>query len=417
MDFNRGKTLNGLVKKEEGLTMKKNISWMGLKVGAVLGLCIVSAPTQLHAVTVMACPPACVTSNLHKVILTHGWESSDHQPATGNLMKYYTTLLKNNSVTVDTFNAPRTIWTTSNLAQYDALIFFNMLQFMQAGRMDTATMGKAIQTWYESGKGLGCYHQCVKYWGSGPKDWLWYQTLMGVDYNTYAAVNVTGPVYVDSEGLGIIDSLKYKGQSFSWSDEWYTYVANPRGKPGVKMVWTTDDTKFGAGFNSTMGKDHPLAWTHDIDGGRFYLNSLFHNSYATTATGAVKAFIDEQFMASARYLAGYTGCKDTTYWEYNPQATTQAVGSCVTSRTTSVPPRFYLNDTYNGIQIGKFKVSISAPGSHVVELFNMRGKKVLAYRGNGPHEYLFSDIHEPGVYYVKVWTSSHKAVTRKIFLL
>ena len=353
-----------------------------------------------------------ITSNLHKVLLVSGWESSDHDPATANLRTYYQNLATANGIIVDVAVQTTAPFTAANLAQYDVLVMFNLYNIGQ--HLDTASENR-IQKWYEGNKGFACFHQCVKY-----APWPWYGTIMGVDYNTYAAVNRTGPVYADAEGLGTInDAAKYTaGQSFSWSDEWYTYVANPRGKAGIKMVWTTRDADFpssGGTFNSTMGNDHPLAWTHDVDGGRFFLNGMFHNSVATTVTGAVKGFIDDQFMGALKYLAGYTGCKDSNYVEYNRKATHQGANACLTLKSTGIQ---FAENPPGGIKIENLKVSISKPGKHSLEVFNTHGKKIASYSGSGPRIYAFPEIREPGVYYLKVMTSDMRTpLSRKFFLL
>ncbi len=359
--------------------------------------------------------PSCVTSNLHRVLLLSGWESSDHDPATANDVAYLQKLDSANGIPVDyvKLSTSTAVLTPTNLAKYDVVLFFNVYN---TGMHISTSQEDTIQRWYEGGKGLGCFHQCVKY-----APWPWYGKAMVSDYNTYAAVNVTGPVFVDSQAAGIIDSSKYKGQSFSWSDEWYTYVSNPRGQAGVKIVWTTKDSVFKANninFNSTMGQDHPLAWTHDYDGGRFYNQGLFHNSGITTATGTLKAFYDDQFLGAQKYLAGYTGCMDTSYYEYNSLATTQGSGACATLKPGDLPTAILVNDAFSGVQVGNFKVSISAHGNHTVELFDMHGKLLLSYRGAGPQQYTFSEIRQPGIYYVKVMTPNlKKPLSRKLFLL
>jgi hypothetical protein len=284
-----------------------------------------------------------------------------------------------------------------------------------------STTGNRIQRWYEGNKGLACFHQCVRSssYTSGGKTigWDWWVNMMGKDYNTYANTGATGPVRIDAEALGTVyDSTKFTaGQTFSWSDEWYTYLANPRGLPGTKMLWTTSDSSFkGVTFNSTMGNDHPLAWVRNYGGGRFSLNGMFHTTVMSTATGNLKAFIDSGLVGTYRFLAGYDGCKDPNYTEYNPKATHQPNGACAT-------PTFIRVGSANGskgVRLDEFKVVFSQPGSHQVEVFNTQGALVASRRGDGNGEYRFDEIRQPGIYYVRVLTADmQRPYSRKIILL
>lgn len=416
--------------------MSRQVFSFRTQILTLMGVALSILPVTSLAQT--ACPtgeigtlPSCVTSNLGRVLLVHGGESSDHDPATSYNMKHIQHLDSMYSIPVDTADISKTTATTltsANLAKYNLMIWFNVYE---TANFLTSTYENNVKQWFEAGHGLGCYHQCVKV-ETGPGIWTWYDTLMGQPYTTYAAVNVTGPVYVDSEGVQSgFTPAQYAGQKFTWSDEWYDYSASPRGMPGVKIVLTTRDTAFHGTFNSNtaMKSDHVLSWTHQIDGGRFYLQGLYHptiNPQGTTIGNGVQtnmqpsgiSFVDSMFLVAQQYLAGYTGCMDTSYWEYSPMATNQGTNSCVSPRSGPSPAAIVAVNAFSGVDIGNMKVSISASGRHTVELFDVHGRMILAYHGVGPQEYDLSEIHQPGVYFVKVMTSNlKKPVSRQIFLL
>ena len=353
-----------------------------------------------------------------KFALMKGWWGSDHNTSTPVNFPYMAKLIAANVATLDTFNLTNSTSPLSqvSLDKYDVVVWYNVYRMYE--HIDTAT-GNRMQRWYEGGnKGLACFHQCVRSSTTSQGiPWTWWINMMGKDYNTYAAAGVTGPVYVDAEALSAIYGTQYTaGQSFSWSDEWYTYVGNPRGLPGTRMMWTTADSKFTGTFNSTMGEDHPLAWIRDFDGGRFALNGMYHTTVLATATGALKTFADSSFVGTMRFLAAYNGCKDSNYVEYNKKATHQVAGACVTPRGTST---FWIPDNASDkIKSDAFKIVFSQPGSHSVEIFNTRGSKMAGFRGEGSHEYSFGNILKPGIYYLQVHTASMKApFTRRIVLL
>ena len=55
------------------------------------------------------------------------------------------------------------------------------------------------------------------------------------------------------------------------TDEWYVYKTNPRG--AVKVLANLDTSTI---TGETMGKDHPIAWFHDFEGGRAWYTGGGH---------------------------------------------------------------------------------------------------------------------------------------------
>jgi hypothetical protein len=323
--------------------------------------------------------------------------------------------MADSGITVDTFNiaTSQAPLTAANLANYDVMVWYNVYRMMEFFSPAQATADR-IQAWYENGnKGLACFHQCVRHSG-----WAWWGNIMGREYDTYANVT-TGPIFLDAEGFADVygaSSADTVNQSYSWNDEWYIYAGNPRGTPGTKMLWTTKRSAFPSSFNMTAGEDKPVAWIREFGGGRFSLNSQFHtNVVSNTTNAALRSMFNRTLIGTMRFLAGYDGCKDTNYVEFNPKATHQKAGACVN------PTFINVGSTGNGadrVKMDAFKITFSQPGKHSVEIFNVSGAKVGSRRGEGLREYRFGEITKPGVYVVRVLTEGMTVPNnRKLILL
>jgi hypothetical protein len=276
-----------------------------------------------------------ITSRLTtaKFSLMKGNWGSDHDQTTPVNFRWMAQIMKDSGISVDTFNlnTSQAPLTQANLANYDVMVWYNVYRMMEFFNPAQATASR-IQAWYENGnKGLACFHQCVRHSG-----WTWWGTMMGREYTDYAGT-ATGPIWLDAEGFPQAygpTSPDTVNQSYSWSDEWYVYAGNPRGTPGTKMVWTTKRSQFpttGRWTNmNPAGEDVPVAWFREFGGGRFSLNGMYHtNVLSATTNPALRSFMNRSFISNMRFLAGYDGCKDSTYAEYNPKATHQAPGACV----------------------------------------------------------------------------------------
>ncbi len=342
-----------------------------------------------------------VTSNLKRVLVYSYGYSSDHAntPAWDG---YFIKLGADYGFSVDTTSNP-SAFTTGNLTNYQAIVLFNALNF---GTQMTQAQKDAVRAWYGDNHGMACFHQCVKnQWGGNYPDW--YDSLMGVQYDTWAGF-ATGPVYVDSSVVGTdlarsSDGTPYPANySITWNDEWYTYLADPGKVPGTKMMWTTHRSAFNfsgsAGFN-LAGEVQPMAWAREALGGRFVLNSMFHTDTTRTSTDLnLRKFVDGAFLGILRYAAGYSGCMDSSYLEYNPKATDSGAGACVNLKTTSIRVE---GDVGNSLgEAGTFHVTFTQPGEHTVEVLDIRGRRVFFARGEGARKYRFDDLPS-GLYFLQ----------------
>lgn len=364
-----------------------------------------------------------VTSRLTtaKFVLMKGWWGSDHDETTPVTFRYISQLAASRGVSMDTVNLANTpsALSQTNLAKYDVMMWYNVYRMYH--NMDAATRTR-IEQWYnDSNRGLSCFHQCVRAADNAELEqgitWAWWHDMMGQPYSAFAG-HGSGPVYLDPEGrAAVFGSYAPPGQdSIVINDEWYEYAGAVRGTPGTRMLLTTKRSRFPSSMAwSGPGEDKPIAWIREYRGGRYAMNGMYHFDQVTTATGALRAFHDTTLVGIMRFLAGYDGCKDPAYREFNSKATHQPAGACQTptfihaGRADGAPDR---------MRADEFRIRLSHDGAHSLEVFDASGGRLLLRRGEGEREYRLSEIRQPGVYYIRVKTDAMQApYTRKIVLL
>lgn len=375
-----------------------------------------------------------VTSRLStaRFALMKGWWSADHNDATPVNFNKILELARAQGARVDTvtlglLNQPITAagaaaLSDTGLAKYDVMVWYNVLRLYH--NVDAATRNR-IQAWYDNNnRGLGCFHQCVRasddgILNQGPEaGWPWWEGLLGTTYRTNAPF-ATIPVYLDSGArFDVYGSYAPPGDSIIFNDEWYQYRKRPdtvNTRHLLHLRRATIPTQSNWVSVDTMGTRPVVAWVRDHRGGRFSMNGMFHgNGLATATNPALRAFYDSTIVGTLRYLAGYDGCKDPNYVEYNPKATHQPSGACATPLFISVAGA---GDS-KGIRLDDFKIGFSQPGAHRVEIYATTGSRVATRRGEGMREYRFRELNRKGVYYVRMTTAAMKTpYVRRIVLL
>lgn len=165
------------------------------------------------------------------------------------------------------------------LAKFDVVVFNN-----STGRVLNDEQQKALEEYVEQGGSLIGIH------GSGDNShhWDWYvQNLVGAEFSHHS---LHYPFQETTITLNAVpDSLLSSGLPFAWThaDEWYVFLENPRAK-GFSILYAIDgetidptakipllsDKDFG------MGKDHPVAWYHNVGQGSAFYTSLGHDATA-----------------------------------------------------------------------------------------------------------------------------------------
>ena len=113
--------------------------------------------------------------------------------------------------------------------------------------------------------------------------WPWYGGLAGARFDHHPDIQ-TATMTVEVRDH---PATRHLGPTWTWTDEWYAFRANPR-PSGVRVLLTVDESTYQGG---TMGADHPIAWCREYAGGRSFYTALGH---------ADAAYADAAFLAHLR---------------------------------------------------------------------------------------------------------------------
>ena len=171
-----------------------------------------------------------------------------------------------NGFTVDA-TEDATQFNTTNLAQYDAVVFLST-----TGDVLNIEQQDAFERYIGGGGGYVGIHSAA----DTEYDWAWYGEMLGGAYFQSHPANQTATVNVED---ATHPSTAHLQASWSRFDEWYNYRANPRGK--VHVLATLDETTYDPG-SGAMGADHPISWCTNYDGGRSWYTGLGHTAESYT---------------------------------------------------------------------------------------------------------------------------------------
>ncbi|MEO3814203.1 ThuA domain-containing protein [Sphaerisporangium sp. B11E5] len=171
-----------------------------------------------------------------------------------------------NNFTVDATEDSST-FTDANLAQYQAVVFLSTT----GDPLNTQDQKDAFQRYIQGGGGFAGIHAA----SDSGYNWEWYGKLVGAYFKSHpatqqATVKVEDPAHPSTQGLPT---------SWTRTDEWYDYQANPRGT--VHVLASLDEKSYSGG---TMGIDHPTVWCQDYDGGRSWYTGLGHTKASFVET-------------------------------------------------------------------------------------------------------------------------------------
>ncbi len=166
-------------------------------------------------------------------------------------------LSSNNNFIVDATEDPNQ-FTDANLAQYKAVIFLNT-----TGDVLDVNQQEAFQRYIEAGNGWVGIHSAA----DTLHNWSWYGGLVGTYFVDHPAVQQATVKVADR----IDPSTSMLPKRWVRTDEWYNFQGNPRST--VHVLATVDETTYTGGTN---GFDHPIAWSHNYDGGRAWYTGGGH---------------------------------------------------------------------------------------------------------------------------------------------
>ena len=171
-------------------------------------------------------------------------------------------LAAENNVLAD-FTEDATVFTDTNLARYDAIVFL-----LTTGHILNDSQQVAFERYIRAGGGYAGVHSA----SDTEYDWPWYGRLVGAYFN-----RITRHSSVVQATIHMVDhthpSTVMLPSLWIRTDEWYNFATNPRGS--VDVLMTIDEKTYKGG---TMGTDHPIAWYHEYGGGRAWYTALGHTS-------------------------------------------------------------------------------------------------------------------------------------------
>jgi uncharacterized protein len=165
-------------------------------------------------------------------------------------------------VSID-FTEDSTVFTTSNLARYAAVVFL-----LTTGTVLDSNQANALENYIHAGGGYVGIHSA----SDTEYNWPWYGRLVGAYFD-----RVHGHSKIVPATLHVVDSATSSTSMLpsTWirTDEWYNFATNPAGS--VHVLLTVDESTYQGGV---MGANHPIAWDHAYDGGRAWYTAMGHTA-------------------------------------------------------------------------------------------------------------------------------------------
>jgi len=162
---------------------------------------------------------------------------------------------KENSFKVDTTEDSKVL--ISGLNNYDVIIFLNT-----TGNILTDAQQDKFEKYIQKGGGFVGIHSAT----DTEYDWPWYGKLVGAYFLNHPKQQQATIDIINQNHL----STSFLGKKWSKFDEWYNFKDM---NPDVNILMKLDEKSYKGGKN---GKNHPIAWFHEYDGGRVFYTGLGH---------------------------------------------------------------------------------------------------------------------------------------------
>lgn len=161
------------------------------------------------------------------------------------------------------------------LSYYDVIVFNN------ANVLDKIFDEKqriAIEEWYKAGGGIVGLHALLVH----QENWPWIMELGGCDFNSDSEF-LKAKILVDPKAMDH-PTVKGMGKEFWYEADWTNHTKVVTGLPGLQVLLRVDESTyepvrdyFKTRGGVAMGKDHPIAWTRDWGGSKFFYTELGHD--------------------------------------------------------------------------------------------------------------------------------------------
>jgi cytochrome c len=146
-----------------------------------------------------------------------------------------------------------------NLKKYSAIIFLST-----TGNLFDTYQQNALERYIQAGGGFVGIHAAT----DAEYHWPWYNKLVGGYFSSHPEIQEAQINVVDASH----ESTKHLSKEWTRKDEWYNFKSL---YPDTKKLLTIDENSYKGGSN---GKDHPMSWYHEYDGGRSWYTALGHTN-------------------------------------------------------------------------------------------------------------------------------------------
>ncbi|PIQ19762.1 MAG: Crp/Fnr family transcriptional regulator [Cytophagales bacterium CG18_big_fil_WC_8_21_14_2_50_42_9] len=189
---------------------------------------------------------------------TNGYHHASIAKGNIALMK----LASENGMEADT-TTDSTFFTDANLKNYAAVVFLST-----TGNVLNNYQEAAFERYIQAGGGFMGIHAAT----DTEYNWGWYTRLVGGQFLSHPKQQNATLLVKDRKNI----ATKHLPKKWKRFDEWYSFKnLNPQ----TKVLMTVDEKSYEGGQN---GKNHPMVWYHEYDGGRAFYTALGHTdeSYA-----------------------------------------------------------------------------------------------------------------------------------------
>src|SRR4030095_12746308 len=189
-------------------------------------------------------------------------------------------------------------FTNASLKQFNAVVFLNT-----TGDVLNNEQQEEFERYIQAGGGYLGIHSAT----DCEYDWPWYGRLAGAYFLDHPnPKNVqTGKFYVVQK-----DNFATKGMpdEFERTDEFYSFRQI---SPAINVLVKIDESTYQGGKN---GKDHPMSWFQEFDGGRSFYTAMGH----TDATFSEPLFLNHVW-AGLNYVMGGDNPKPLDFNKAKPE--------------------------------------------------------------------------------------------------
>jgi type 1 glutamine amidotransferase len=329
------------------------------------------------ALGLLALAPARAQTPAFRILVFSGTGGFVHDciPAANKFMQ---DLGAANNFTVDVSNTS-TVFTAANQAKYKVVVWNNNTK---PGSLLNQDQRAAFLGWAKTNGYFGL-HAALDTEGSWPEiiDWV------GVQFSSHGTGMPT--VRLDPEGKGH-DVTAGVGDSVRMDEEWYSFKSNPRGLPGLKVMYAVDEST--CPYCVKMG-DHPVVWTREYPatGARIFYMATGHMPYVYQNHAFSKTL-----MLNAMLWLAKAGTPSVALRPARPLSASGA-GARIETGTAGLT------------------VSFPEESAHTLVLSTLQGKRVAARRGSGRTSYAFAGL-QSGVVYSLATHSSAGSVSKLVLI-